>query len=314
MAVLHTDPLNGLVIITADLRIWSGGVKLTREDDLSSVKDQLPPTGMVTDGRKNLVKPKALAPFHAIRKRLERLLVRSGFRLMADAWAVPESEISNIVSEIEELEQEFNDAIPSLAALLPSYYQEQADEYPDWRDQLKKGELEVHEVTSRMKFNVGIYKIAPPVADSAASKLNRRYNDVVNSAVPALMSDIADKAQALLKGPIGTKLVCTQTQHTQVRKLVERLQVFSFLDHRVGPTADALESMLSCIPQTGPLNSGNTAVLRVVAEQLSIPETALQVLEDDSTEDDVQSPLAQVPTPSPLPQAASLPTHVQVGF
>lgn len=313
MAVLHTDPLNGLVIITADLRIWSGGVKLTREEDLSSVKDKLPPTGMVTDGRKNLVKPKALAPFHAIRKRLERLLVRTGFRLMADAWAVPESEISSIVSEIEDLEKEFNDEIPLLAAALPSHYQEQADEYPEWKEQLKKGELSAVDVTSRMKFNVGIYKIAPPAADSSASGINRRYNDVVNSAVPALMNDIADKAKSLLKGPVGTKLVCTQTQHTQVKKLVERLQVFSFLDHRVGPTADALESMLSCIPLTGPLNPGNTAVLRVVAEQLSIPETALQELEDDGTESDAQQPLANTQAPSSAPPAAAIPTHA-VGF
>lgn len=299
MSVIHTDPLQGLVLITSDLRIWSGGVKLTREEDLSSVRDQLPPTGMVTDGRKNLVKPQALAPFHAIRKRLERLLSRQGFRLMADAFAVPDTEIDQLIREIDAMEQEFNDLIPDFLVNLPRHYSEQAAEYPEWKEQLKNGELSANDIASRMRFSVGIYKIAPPDPDNAGSKLNRQYTNVVNSAVPALLNDVAGKAKDLLKGPIGKKLVCTQAHHAQVRKLVERLSAFSFLDHRVGPSADALTSMLDCIPLNGPLTAGSTAVLRVVVEQLSDPDGILQELDAGQLELDI-TPEAQAPAMVPV--------------
>lgn len=311
MSVIHQNPLNGLVLVTADLRIWSGGVKLTRDEDLSSVRDKLPPTGMVTDGRKNLVKPSALAPFHAIRKRLERLLSRQGFRLMSDAYAIPETEIDQVVREIDVMEQDFNALVPDFLANLPTHYREQAEEFPEWKEQLKNGELAANDIAARMRFGVGIYKIAPPDPDNADSRLNRQYTNVVNGVVPALLSDVAGKASDLLKGPIGKKLVCTQAHHTQVRKLVERLSAFSFLDHRVGPTADALSSMLDVIPHNGPLSAGNTAVLRVVVEQLSDPETLLQELD---VETDTESPQDATTSPQPATQPPATTTSTTPSY
>lgn len=306
MAVLHTDPLQGLVIVTSDIRIWSGGVKLTREGDLSTVRDKLPPSAMVSDGRKNLVKPSALAPFHAIRKRLERLLSRQGFRLMSDAFAVPEAEIDSIIREMDTLEEEFNEAVPVFLNDLPAHYQAQMDEFPEWSEQLKSGQLEESKVAERLRFSAGVYKIAPPDPVNAESKLNRQYSNVVNSAVPALLNDIAAKAETLLKGPVGKRQCVTQVQHAQVRKLVERLEAFSFLDYRVGPTAEALTSMLDCVPRLGSLTPGNTAVIRVVVEQLADPETLLEVFEasdepvnDANTVSPVDQPAVQVPVTAP---------------
>ena len=315
MSVIHSDPLQGLVFITSDLRIWSGGVKLTREEDLSDVRDKLPPTGMVTDGRKNLVKPQALAPFHAIRKRLERLLTRQGFRLLAsDAFAVPESEIDQIVREIDVMEQEFNDLIPVFINDLPRHYREQAEEYPEWQKQLKDGELGAQKVAERMRFAVGVYKIAPPDPNNSSSALTRQYSNVVNSAVPALLADISGKALDLMKGPIGKKLICTQAHHAQVRKLVERLNAFSFLDHRVGPSADGLMDMLKGIPLNGPLTVGNTAVLRVVVEQLADPDAILQELDVSQTDvEDATDASALTVVTAPAPAPAPVPNQPYVG-
>lgn len=308
----NADAIQGIVVITSDIRIWSGGTKLTREEDLSDVKDRLPPSEMVTDGRKNLVKPSALAPFHAIRKRLERLLSAEGYRLLSDAFAVPATELDSILVKIDELENEFNDEIPVFLDALPAHYQAQIDEFPAWSDQLRSGQLSRAEIQQRLRFAVGVFKMAPPDADNAGSSRNRQYSNIVNGAVPALLNDIASKALNLLKGPIGQKLCVTQTQRAQVCKLVEKLEAFSFLDHRVGPTAEALNGMLSCIPLTGPLSPGNTAVLRVVTEQLADPDTLLQQYSTDEMEDEQAGPSQddQLATPAPV---ASTPSTAFVG-
>lgn len=307
MSTVHNDPLQGLVIFTTDLRIWSGAVKLTREEDLSNVKDNLPPTAMVSDGRKNLVKPSVLAPFHAIRKRLERLLCRQGFRLMADAHAIPESESEAVMKEIDVLEQEFNDLIPGFLNDLPRHYEEQIDEFPAWREVLFNGRLKEATVAQRLKFSVGVYKITSPDPSNEASKLNRQYANVINSAVPALLEDIAAKAQVLLKGPIGQRNCVTQSQHSSARKLVERLNAFSFLDHRVGPTADALLSMLDGVPSLGPLSLGNSAVLKIVVESLADPDTLLQEFSGNDTDDHeaTTAPTSQA-APSPATSGSNL--------
>ena len=312
MAVHHNDSLQGLVLITSNTRIWSGGPKLTREEDLSEVKDRLPPSAMVTDGRKNLVKPSALAPFHAIRKRLERLLRSEGYPLMSDAFAVPVTELDRILKKIDELESEFNAEIPVFLDALPQHYQAQIDEFPDWADQLRSGQLTRTQIASRLQFSVGVFKMAPPDADDAGSSRNRQYTNIVNGAVPALLNDLADKAQQLLKGPIGQRLCVTQTQHAQVRRLVEKLDAFGFLDHRVGPTAAALDDMLSVIPATGPLSAGNTAVLRVVIQQLADPDTLLQQYTADEGDDDsAPAPAAVAPVVS-APAAPPPPAFVGI--
>jgi len=309
MATLHTDPLAGLVLVTADLRIWSGGVKLTREEDLTEVASKLPPKGMVSDGRKMLVRPAALAPFHAIRKRLERLLGRVGFKLMPDAWAIPETDCENFLTEVEELESEFNGLIPDFLVSLPRHYAEQEQEFPEWALQLRFGHLTPEQVETRMKFQVGMYRISPPADGN--SRLNRRYDDVVNGAVPALLTDVADKATKLLEGAIGRKLTCTQAHKGQVERLVDRLDAFSFMDHRVGPTASALRSMMGCIPALGPLTPGNTAVLRVICEQLADPATALQDLAIGEDEEDTTTiPEPQITATPPMTST----TNAMVGF
>lgn len=315
MATVHTDPLQGLVLITSAIRIWSGGTKLTREEDLSDVKDRLPPTAMVTDGRKNLVKPSALAPFHAIRKRLERLLRAEGYPLMSDAFAVPATELDRILAKIDDLESDFNAEIPVFLDALPLHYQAQIDEFPDWADQLRSGQLTRIQIESRLRFSVGVFKMAPPDADNADSSRNRQYSNVVSGAVPALLNDLADKAQALLKGPIGQRLSVTQTQHAQVCRLVEKLDAFAFLDHRVGPTAEALSGMLSVLPATGPLSPGNTAVLRVVVEQLADPDTLLQQYTAGDMDDELELASTPVPAsaPAPVATASATPSTAYVG-
>lgn len=302
MSTVYADPLQGLVIFTTDLRIWSGGVKLTREEDLSNVKHGLPPTALVTDGRKNLVKPTALAPFHAIRKRLERLLSKRGFRLMltADGFAVPEAESEETLKEIDALEQEFADLVPAFLKELPQHYEDLIDDFPDWRVVLERGRLTEAKVASRLKFAVGVYKIASPDPGNAGSKLSRQYTHVINGAVPALLHDVAEKAKALLKGPIGSRVCVTQAQHGSVRRLVERLNAFSFLDHRVGPAAEALLGMLNCVPLNGPLSPGNSAVLKIVVESLSDPETVLQEY-TQAPDEDATPVVASAPSPTPAP-------------
>lgn len=310
MSYVHNDPLQGLVLFTTGLRIWSGGVKLSREDDLSNVQSSLPPTAMVSDGRKALVKPSALAPFHAIRKRLERLLHRRGFRLTADTIAIPETESEDTLREIDALETEFNDLIPGFLAALPRHYEEQIEQFPEWSQVLSHGRPDEKKIALRLKFEVGVYKINAPDPGNPTSKLNRQYRHVINSAVPALLNDIAAKANELLKGPIGTRHCVTQAQHASVRKLVDRLNAFSFLDHRVGPTADALLSMIAGVPHTGSLNPGQSAVLKIVVESLADPETVLE--EYITAPEDEITPNAPTPSTAPVAPVASPAAYVGI--
>lgn len=307
-----TDPLQGIVLITSNLRIWSGTAQLRRSTDLKEVAEKLPPREMVSDGRKMLIDTKHLAPFQAIRKRLERLFLKYGFRLMPDSWAIPESDLKEVMEQIDELKTEFESEIPDFVLSLPRLYAEQQGRFPEWADQLKSSSPEPDYVETRMKFRVCIYKLAKP-AEDANDGLKDSYDGLINSAVPALLEDLAGKASTLLSGPLGTKLIVGQQQANMVRRLVERLHAFSFLDHRVGAAADGLAAMLDIVPHQGKLTVSESAVLRVVAEQLTDSEGLLQQLDascDDEEQESTQPTV--VPTIPNTPSVLDAPT--QTGF
>ena len=68
-------------------------------------------------------------------------------------------------------------------------------------------------------------------------------------------------------------------------------------------------SMLDSVPNTGPLNPGNSAVLKIVVESLSDPETVLQEFTSEGSPDqadvDPAATVAPLPVPAPAPAAAS---------
>jgi hypothetical protein len=265
-----TIPAEQLVIITPRIEIWSGSVKLVRDTDLHQVNGQLPPKGLVSDGRKQLINTTPLRPLHNVRKQIERSLKAEGFAgLVGTGIAVTAQKAESFLQELPKYEQEFEAAREGLIKHLPQHYTDQENLYPAWQGMLQSARLSGSEVRSRCKFGVAVFRLAPPDPDPQ-SKATQLYTQMTESALPTLMQDIAVDAEELLQRFKGKSCV-KQSQVLPVKRLVRKLKGFAFLDPRVQPVAAGLLSVLDSLPQTGALNAPQTACCVTVLSQLMNP-------------------------------------------
>lgn len=310
------NPIGKLVIFTPSIQIWSGGIKVDRATDLKKVQDELPPESIVSDGRKTLIDLHHLNPFLGCRKKVQRLLSRVGFQLTPNAYAVPEDLAEEVASELDAIGAEFDSYTPQFLGNLKQYYNDHIAANKKWKELLKNHQPEPEAVRARLKFNVGAFRMSPPDDDNPDSLVSKKFGESIG-AVPSLLEDIASSAQIMLKGPLGKGTRIGHSQARNLRSLVTKLSSFGFLDYRVGPAADSLESMLDVVPADKdiPLSTGNIAVLITVAQILSDPERILEMA-DLCLDDDDQSTdqTASSVTPPPATQAPREPAFAIDGF
>jgi hypothetical protein len=272
----QTTSLDGMVLYYPMIEVWSGTVKVSREQDLAAAKANLPPATIVSDGRKRLISQKPLRPFLAVRKCVERLLGSHGIRLLG-GYAVPVSATAEIEAQLPELEREFLEARADLVSNLDRHFDdwvaEMEEEFPGWGDMLRRNRTDPLTVESRCCFHVGCIRAETPDATTSAGAASR-FHAIANSALPTLLQETADRADELLTEFQG-KVSTTQRAVTAVRKLVDKLGTFSFLDQRVRPMVEVLEGQLNLLPKTGPLNANATTMLFWVVRQLADPQAML---------------------------------------
>ena len=269
MSTNQTIPAEQLVIVMPKIEVWSGSIKLDRATDLPQVNGQLPPKGLVTDGRKRLISNLPLLDMLNVRKRIERATRAEGFTLVGTGVAMTAAKAEVLLQEMPQFERAFIEAREGLINHLPQHYADQEALYPSWAGMLRSARLSADEVRSRCRFNVAVFRMAAPDANPA-SKANELYAQMTSQVLPTLLEDVAADATQLLARFKGKPCV-KQTQLTAVKRLVHKLLEFSFLDPRVQPVAAGLESLLDALPVTGALDAPQTACCVAVLQSLMNP-------------------------------------------
>jgi len=270
----NTTVLHGIALYHPLIEIWSGTVRVKRLEDLKDASDHLPPSALVSDGRKRIVRKEPLRPLLAIRKRVDRLLRGAGFPFMGGI-AVPESACALIESKLPGLEKEFQEAIDDMCHDLTKEYELLEEEFPAWSTMLQKSRLSEVDVRSRCRFDVVSHRVAAPDVTASPSAA-KRFNKIVDAALPMLLQDIGNTADSIYEDSVRGKGRVSSKTAAVVKRLVEKLGAFSFLDPRVDPMAIALSNQLQNLPQSGYLTPVETAMLASVLNTLSDPESLIQ--------------------------------------
>lgn len=268
-------PAEHLVIINSNLRVWSGTVKVERDQDLPDVdKDKMPPKALMSDGRKVLVDPKELAGMESVRKAIERFLKAEGFSFAGTGIAVSSDRAKDFIDALPGFEGDFQQALDKLIARLPEAYQEQEEKFPDWAFILAQARPTEMQVRNRCKFGISIFRMAAPDGDNPGSLANQHYREMAEQALPDMLQSIQDGAEKLLTKVKG-KSKLLQSQLDGIRKLVRKLKAFAFLHPDVGPAADSLQDVLDHMPAQGTLNMTNTYTAVSVLTELANPHQLL---------------------------------------
>ena len=330
----NTTVLNGIALYHPMIEIWSGTVRVKRMEDLIDASDKLPPSEIVSDGRKRIVRKDPLRPLLAIRKRVDRLLRTAGFPFMGGI-AVPETACANIEALLPQLEAEFLTTVSNMCRDLGDEYELLEEQFPEWAKMLRKSRLSGAEVQSRCRFDVVSHRVAAPDATQSASAA-KRFHKIADAAFPTLLHDIARDAEEIYEKSVKGKGRLSVKTAAVVKRLVDKLGAFSFLDPRVDPMAQALSQQLQDFPATGFLSPVETAKVSSVLNTLSDPESlisqgaaAIQATVDahvfDVVGDDLPvsddmfagnkepEPAAPMPVTQPL-ASVQRSTHIAVNF
>lgn len=270
----NSTVLEGLALYHPLIEIWSGTVRVKRTDDLKAAEDLLPPSEIVSDGRKRIVRKDPLRPLLAIRKRVDRLVRSHGFPFMGGI-AVPESGCADIEAKLPELEKEFQEAVDSLCTDLFDEYEQLEQEHPNWAAMLHKSRLSQSDVRSRCRFDVVSHRVASPDPATSASAA-RRFHKIADAALPTLLQDVSAAAAKILRDSVRGKSRVASKTAAMVTRLVGKLDTFSFLDPRVDPMSKALNNLMATIPTSGFLDPVQTATIASVLNTLSDPETLIE--------------------------------------
>ena len=269
----NTTVLNGIALYHPMIEIWSGTVRVKRMEDLIDASDKLPPSEIVSDGRKRIVRKDPLRPLLAIRKRVDRLLRTAGFPFMGGI-AVPETACANIEALLPQLEAEFLTTVSNMCRDLGDVYELLEEQFPEWSEMLRKSRLSGAEVQSRCRFDVVSHRVAAPDATQSASAA-KRFHKIADAAFPTLLQDIARDAEEIYEKSVKGKGRLSVKTAAVVKRLVDKLGAFSFLDPRVDPMAQALSQQLQDFPATGFLSPVETAKVSSVLNTLSDPESLI---------------------------------------
>ncbi len=262
--------LQSVVVITPEIRIWSGKVTVRRNEDLTSASG-LPPEALVSDGTKRVVDPKHLTKLDTQRRNVNRYLARVGIRSSMGYLIQPEDE-AEVHAELAKSQALFDEAKADIVANYNRLCREWELQNPGFEALLQRNRPDALTVAGACDFDYATYQLSQ--AESEEGK--RRFESVGKAATSALVDDVTKSAADLLKNSFKGRDSVTQRAVNVVRELIEKLKGFSMFDPRVGPAADALEKVLVGVPTKGPLGATDTLIVGALLRSMSDPDELLR--------------------------------------
>ncbi|MCC6506009.1 MAG: hypothetical protein IT475_11250 [Aquimonas sp.] len=291
-----SNTLQGMVLIRPLISIATGTVAVDRNTDLAGAI--LPPSSIVSDGRKRVVDPKVFAPMVNIRKSVERAIQKVGSPFVG-SHLVPEAKLADLEVILQSKEADFLTALDELIAHLDQHVHEFAKANPEWAHLIRNNALNEAMLRERCAFQVAMFKPAAPEKDP-----NGRYSAAVNGAIPAVLADVAGEADDVLKIHFEGTAKAGQRAVSAVAKLLTKMEGFSILDPRIAPCVQNFKNTLDALPKTGVLKGGDFFALHGLAKLLTDQEGLLEY--GESVFADLRAPtlaisLPAVETPPPGP-------------
>ena len=262
--------LNDVVVVSLDVRIWSGRRKLRPEDLTASGK--LPPKDLVSLGSKKIYDPKALKPFAELKRRAETLCQSIGIRF-ARAYAVPKAELKAVVENLNVLSEKFNQARDAFLSTYDEELTRWKQQHPGYERLIETELLPKTVVGTKFAFGYDMFAINAVEGDAELAQLLEKggAGSLTLGLVGTLYQDVASEARAFVKASLVGRHEVTQKFLRPVRAIRDKLAGLSFLDPAITPLVASIDDVLLAVPKKGKISGTSLAALRGVVTLLTDP-------------------------------------------
>jgi hypothetical protein len=281
--------LERLVAVNLDIRIWTARKKLL---PLDLGGTQLPPEDLASLGSKKVCNPEDLKRFYTLKARANTLLERHGIRFL-NGWVVPDSGIQSISDELALIRTEFNTTKEDFLQRYDYSVQEWIAKHPQWSSIIANSTVSEEYVRSRLDFRWHMFKVTMPSEVSIQDNLT----EDVKRLDSALFDEVAKCASEAWKHCYLGKTEITRKALSPLKVMYEKLIGLSFIEPKVAPVAELINTALNSIPKRGAISGSILIMLQGLLALLQNPSVLLEhgqkVLEGRSRTQDIVDLLLQ---------------------
>jgi len=293
----HTEitVLDHLMALNLDVSIWTARKKLTPADFGGA---ELPPGELASLGSKKVCDPRELRVFGTLKARAVNLLDRTGVRFLG-GWAIPEDTADEIVTELSTIRDDFLLAKDQFLNRYDQAVQNWIAQHPGWERLIGTSTVSADYVRSRIGFKWQLFKLLPPTDDTVHQGLHEEVSELGDT----LFGEVAKAATDTWHRCFEGKDKVTHKALSPLRSIHVKLSGLSFVEPRVMPVVDLLETAFNRIPARGYIEGSALLLLQGVVSLLRDPATLVahgqKMLEGQDASDILMGLLAQdVPTNS----------------
>ena len=261
--------LKQLVAVNLDVTIWTARRKLTAAD-FNGV--ELPPEELASWGSKKICDPESLRVFSKLKSRATSHLDKIGVRFLG-GWAIPEDQAQAISEGLAELKGEFLAAKDGFLNSYDQAVQSWVARHPGWEQLLSNSTVSGDYVRSRLDFNWQFYKVSPP--DRSQKSLGDLTSEVEKLG-ETLFGEISKKAKDIWGKIYAGKTEVSHRALSPLKAMHQKLIGLSFLEPRVVPVADLIETALGNLPKRGKITGSNLVLLQGLVSMLGEPKVLME--------------------------------------
>ena len=283
----HTEikVLDSLLALHLEVNIWTARKKLSPEDFAGAT---LPPEDLASLGSKRVCDPEALRVFGTLKARAVSLLDRHGVRFLG-GWAIPESQADAIVTELEQILQDFNAAKEDFLSRYDESVRDWIARHSGWEQIIADSTVSADYVRSRMGFIWRLYRIVPP---DPADPVMEGLKDEVVSLGQTLFGEVSKAATEAWHKCFAGKTEITRKALSPLRTIHQKLSGLSFVEPRVSPVADLIHTAFEHLPKRGRIEGANLLMLQGLVSLLRDTDALIehgQKIMDGTTSKDLLS-------------------------
>jgi hypothetical protein len=309
----HTDitVLDHLMALNLDVSIWTARKKLTPSDFGGA---ELPPEDLASLGSKKVCNPQELRIFGTLKARAVNLLDRTGVRFLG-GWAIPEDKADEIVAELTVIRGDFLAAKEQFLSRYDEAVRDWISLHPGWERLIGASTVSADYVRSHIGFKWQMFKLLPPADDAVHQGLQEEVNDLGGT----LFGEVAKAAMDTWKRCFEGKDKVTHKALSPLRSIHAKLAGLSFVEPRVMPVVDLLDTAFNRMPRRGHIEGSALLLLQGVVSLLRDPATLVahgqKILEGHDAADILSglvadtSPIVQEKGPAPTIDFVPEPVH-----
>lgn len=252
-----------LLVDLSAIRLWTARKKLK----LEMLEGKIPPAQLASLGSMRVIDPDELKPFERLKRRATSLVEARGVRFLG-GYAIPDTLIHEIVSELNQLKSEFysakNDFINRYDVLVNDWVN-QPWEKDEWREAIRSSMTPKAVVDNTLQFGFAACRVAPDKDDS----LNGLLNGEVRGLSDQLYADTAAEAADLLATGMATRGHVDQRTLNTIRRMHSKLKGLMFLSSDVRALTEYMSDVINNLPMAGVVNGSQYGQVVTLVSALS---------------------------------------------